>query len=59
VARLSLPVLIAIFVAAAAVIWVAGIQLSDQTDVLSPRLDPGRRWAAWSCWRSRRTSRRS
>lgn len=38
---LSLPLLILIFVAAAAVIWVAGIQLSDQTDVLSTRLNLG------------------
>lgn len=38
---LPLPVLLLIFVGAAAVIWVAGIQLSDQTDVLSTRLHLG------------------
>ena len=38
---LSDPVLLAIFVAAAAAIWVAGIQLSVQTDVLSERLHLG------------------
>ena len=38
---LSLPVLLLIFVAAAAAIWVAGIQLSNQTDVLSTRLHLG------------------
>ena len=39
----SLPtvLLLAIFVAAAAAIWIAGIQLSDQTDVLSTRLHLG------------------
>jgi cation:H+ antiporter len=39
----SLPVvvLVAIFAAAAAAIWVAGTQLSDQTDVLSTRLHLG------------------
>lgn len=39
----SLPVvvLVAIFAAAAAAIWVAGVQLSDQTDVLSTRLHLG------------------
>src|SRR5438046_559592 len=39
----SLPsaVLAAIFVVAAAVIWIAGIQLSGQTDVLSERLHLG------------------
>ena len=35
---LSSPLLAAIFVGAAAAIWVAGIQLSEQTDVLSTRL---------------------
>ena len=34
-------VLVLIFAAAAAAIWVAGIQLSDQTDVLSTRLHLG------------------
>src|SRR5690242_1889118 len=39
----SLPtlVLLLIFVVAAAAIWVAGIQLSNQTDVLSTRLHLG------------------
>jgi len=38
---LSLPLLLLIFAAAAAAIWVAGIQLSNQTDVLSTRLHLG------------------
>src|SRR3954449_10516154 len=38
---LGTPVLLLIFLAAAAAIWVAGIQLSDQTDVLSTRLHLG------------------
>lgn len=38
---LPLVVLLLIFVAAAALIWVAGIQLSNQTDVLSTRLHLG------------------
>ena len=38
---LSLPLLIGIFAAAAVVIWLAGIQLSDQTDVLAARLHLG------------------
>ncbi|UQU62571.1 sodium:calcium antiporter [Couchioplanes caeruleus] len=38
---LSLPLLLLIFAAAAAAIWVAGIQLSNQTDVLSVRLHLG------------------
>jgi len=38
---LSLPVLLAIFAAAAAAVWVAGIKLSDSTDVLSSRLGLG------------------
>jgi cation:H+ antiporter len=38
---LPLLVLLAIFLAAAAAIWVAGIQLSDQTDVLATRLHLG------------------
>jgi cation:H+ antiporter len=41
VSGLSLPVLVVIFVVAAAAIWVAGTQLSDQTDVLSTRLHLG------------------
>ncbi|MFB9235838.1 sodium:calcium antiporter [Plantactinospora siamensis] len=40
-AGLSLWWLLLIFVAAAAVIWVAGVQLSNQTDVLSVRLRLG------------------
>src|SRR5919112_94022 len=38
---LPVLVLVLIFAAAAAAIWVAGIQLSDQTDVLSERLHLG------------------
>jgi cation:H+ antiporter len=38
---LPILVLVLIFAAAAAAIWVAGIQLSDQTDVLSQRLHLG------------------
>jgi len=38
---LSLPVLVLIFAVAAGVIWVAGIQLSNQTDVLATRLHLG------------------
>ena len=38
---LGLPLLIAIFVAAAAAVWAAGIQLSNTTDVLSVRLGLG------------------
>src|SRR5690348_18435528 len=38
---LSLPVLLLIFAAAAAAIWVAGVQLSNTTDVLSTRLHLG------------------
>src|ERR671938_1115051 len=38
---LPIVVLVLIFIAAAAAIWVAGIQLSDQTDVLSTRLHLG------------------
>jgi cation:H+ antiporter len=41
VSSLGLPILILIFVAAAGAIWVAGVQLSDQTDVLSERLHLG------------------
>jgi cation:H+ antiporter len=41
VSSLSLPLLVGLFVAAAAVIWLAGVQLSDQTDVLSTRLHLG------------------
>lgn len=38
---LSLPILLLIFVGAAAAIWIAGIQLSNTTDVLSSRLGLG------------------
>lgn len=38
---LSLPVLLLIFAAAAAAVWVAGIRLSDNTDVLARRLHLG------------------
>src|SRR3954447_475175 len=38
---LGTPILLVIFVAAGGAIWVAGIQLSDQTDVLSTRLHLG------------------
>jgi len=38
---LSLPVLVGIFAVAAAAIWVAGIKLSDTTDVLATRLGLG------------------
>src|SRR5690349_3041685 len=41
VSSVSLPVLLGIFAGAAAVVWVAGIQLSNQTDVLSTRLHLG------------------
>jgi cation:H+ antiporter len=41
VSGLPLLVLLAIFAAAAGAIWVAGIQLSDQTDVLATRLHLG------------------
>ncbi len=38
---LSLPILILIFVGAAAAVWIAGIRLSNTTDVLSDRLGLG------------------
>ena len=38
---LSLPILLLIFVAAAAAVWMAGIKLSDTADVLSERLGLG------------------
>jgi cation:H+ antiporter len=41
VSGLPLPVLLAIFVASAGAIWLAGVQLSDQTDILSTRLHLG------------------
>ena len=37
-ASLSLPILLLLFAGAAAFVWVAGIRLSDTTDVLSSRL---------------------
>jgi cation:H+ antiporter len=41
VSGLGLPVLVAIFVGCAAVIWIAGVRLSDTTDVLDDRLHLG------------------
>jgi cation:H+ antiporter len=41
VSSLSVPILLLIFAASAAAIWVAGVQLSDQTDILSTRLHLG------------------
>jgi cation:H+ antiporter len=41
VSGLPLLVLLAIFVASAGAIWLAGVQLSDQTDILSTRLHLG------------------
>ncbi|MFF4397262.1 hypothetical protein [Streptomyces sp. NPDC001480] len=38
---LGSPVLLVLFVASAAVIWIAGIKLSDTTDVLAERLHLG------------------
>jgi cation:H+ antiporter len=38
---LSLPILVLIFVGAAAAVWVAGIRLSDTTDILSSRFGMG------------------
>lgn len=38
---LTLPMLLLIFVDAAAAVWVAGVKLSDTTDVLSLRLGLG------------------
>ena len=38
---LSLPILLLIFVGAAAFVWMAGVRLSDTTDVLSMRLGLG------------------
>lgn len=38
---LSLPVLVVVFVVAAAAVWMAGVKLSDTTDVLSRRLGLG------------------
>jgi cation:H+ antiporter len=41
VSGLATPLLVLIFAAAAGAIWVAGIQLSNQTDILSTRLHLG------------------
>jgi cation:H+ antiporter len=41
VSSLALPLLLLIFAVAAGAIWVAGVQLSDQTDILSTRLHLG------------------
>jgi cation:H+ antiporter len=38
---LSLPILLLVFAGAAAFVWVAGVRLTDTTDVLSSRLDLG------------------
>jgi cation:H+ antiporter len=40
--ELSLPIAVLVFLACAAAIWVAGISLSDYTDVLADRLGLGR-----------------
>jgi cation:H+ antiporter len=40
-ASLSLPILLLLFAGAAAFVWVAGIRLSDTTDVLSSHLGVG------------------
>src|SRR5947209_9205577 len=40
-ASLSLPELMGVFLAAAALVWYAAIRLSDSTDVLSTRLGLG------------------
>jgi cation:H+ antiporter len=37
-ASLALPIVVLIFAGAAALVWIAGIRLSDTTDVLSSRL---------------------
>jgi len=41
VSGLPLPLLVLVFAVAAALIWVAGVQLADQTDVLATRLHLG------------------
>src|SRR5215203_1922133 len=40
-ASLTLPILLLIFIGAAAFVWVAGVRLSNTTDVLSSRLGLG------------------
>jgi cation:H+ antiporter len=40
-AVLAMPLLVSIFVVAVGIIWVAGVQLSEQTDVLATRLHLG------------------
>src|SRR4051794_31359733 len=40
-AVLATPLLVSIFVVAVGIIWVAGVQLSEQTDVLATRLHLG------------------
>src|SRR5215212_2521165 len=40
-ASLALPIVVLIFAGAAALVWIAGIRLSDTTDVLSSRLGLG------------------
>src|SRR5436305_11596323 len=39
--HVSLPLLVLVFVAAAAFVWLAGGQLSDKTDILATRLGLG------------------
>lgn len=39
--QLGLPALLAIFLGAAAIIWIAGVKLADTTDILSRRLGLG------------------
>ncbi len=56
---LSLPVLLLIFAAAAAAVWVAGVKLSNTTDVLSSRLGLGEALGGLIIWRSSPTSPRS
>jgi hypothetical protein len=53
---LPLGLLLLIFAAAAAVIWVAGIELSKQTDVLSTRLHLGAAESRSRPWSSSRST---
>jgi cation:H+ antiporter len=48
-ASLSLLPLLAIFALAACAIWLAGVKLSNTTDVLSERLGMIRKSAAYPC----------